>query len=251
MLRLLQKQESVLSEFCERDVFGTRISAYYKTYGTAFPFALFYLQETDGQITAALCRIDGDMTLCCNDNSDFEEINEFISAIGYSSLLCDTGVCAKLKKMPIRSGLIVEFNDDRKIYNENYTDCIANSFDLSDIYDILNCSGFEGLADKSSWLSDVYIRLNHGTAYIAHTIENGKTVACAMVLFETEKAALIGAVATLPEYRGKGYASTLVDSLAKGMNKKGKRVELLCVNNSIINFYNKLSFYKTGEWAIV
>lgn len=250
MLRLLQKQDDAFINFCTHDVFGTRISAYFMTYGTGFSFASFYLQESGNQITAAVCRIDGNMTICCKKNADIEELNEFIDIVGYSSLMCDADICGGLNLKSQKTGYIVEFKESKKT-SENKEICFSNGFELSDIYDILNRSGFDGLPEKLQWLQDVSTRLKKSTAYAEAINENGKPAACAMVLFETEKAALIGAVATVPECRGKGYAGALVSALAGEMAEKKKRAELLCANNSIYDFYSRLGFVKTGEWALV
>ncbi len=72
MLRLLQKQEDEFLELCMHDVFGTRISAYFMTYDTDYPFALFYMQDEDEYAFSAVCIIDGNMTLCCKEDADFE-----------------------------------------------------------------------------------------------------------------------------------------------------------------------------------
>ncbi len=250
MLRLLLEQEDALSLFCEKDVFGTRIAAYYNTYCMEYSYAVFYLQENELRVTAALCKIDEKMTVCCEDGADFEELVEFIKAIRYESMMCDARVCDKLKLEPIKTGSVVEFKSKQDA-TKNKDICFVNRFELSDIYGILNRSNFDGLGEKLQWLSDVSLRVKRGTAKAAAIEEFGEKVACAMILFETEKAALIGAVATIPEYRGKGYAGALVTSLAEYVKSGGKRAELLCARGSIIEFYNKLGFVKTGDWALV
>lgn len=250
MLRLLLEHEDALSLFCEKDVFGTRIAAYYKTYCTEYSFAVFYLQENEQKVTAALCKIDETMTVCCDDSADFEELVEFIKVIGFESILCDACVCEKLELEPKRTGLVVEFKKKPETI-KNKDICFVNGFELSDIYGILNRSNFDGLGDRLQWLSDVSLRVKRGTAKAAAVEELGEMIACAMILFETEKAALIGAVATIPKYRGKGYAGALVTSLAEAVKSDGKRAELLCARSSIIEFYNKLGFVKTGVWALV
>jgi len=250
MLRLLQAKEDALVRFCEKDVFGTRISAYYSTYGTEFAFALFYLQEIDQDVTAAISKIDGSVTLCCKENADFEELAEFLSVIGFESLMCSAETCGNLMLKPKKTGSVVEFKGSKKT-SEKCSKILTSGFELTDIYDILKRSDFDGLSERLPWLSDVSYRMKMSTASAKVAEAEGKAVACAMVLFETGSAALIGAVATLPEFRGRGFAGELVTSLAAEMTPKNKRTELLCAEGSIIDFYNKIGFEKTGEWAIV
>jgi GNAT superfamily N-acetyltransferase len=250
MLRLLAENENELTDFCERDVFGTRISACMNVYGTVYPFALFYLQENGEQVTAALCKIDEAMTLCCAVNADYEELLQFVKAVGFDSLICDASACSRLGLEPKKNGFVVEFKEIKKEVDYQRV-FFADGCELADVYDILNCSSFDGLGSRSQWLSDVGFRVNRGSARAAAAQEDGKLVACAMVLFETKTAALIGAVATLPEYRGKGCAGALVTSLALGEKAMNKRVELLCASNGIVDFYQKIGFETTGEWALI
>ena len=110
------------------------------------------------------------------------------------------------------------------------------------------CScGFE-LGDYRAFLADICARLNKGTASFAAVAENGEPCACAFALFEGTKSVLLGAVATDPSARGKGYASAIVGTLAE--EKSDKKVFLFCRNDSLADFYAKIGFKKVGCWAI-
>lgn len=250
MLRLLEHEEKALLDFCVRDVFGTKIAAYFATYGAAYPFAVFYLQESGSVVTAVVCKIDDAMTLCCEQDADFEELGAFVSTIGFNTLMCTACVSDKLNLTPQKTGFIVEFQE-RSILLDFQNITLSNSFELSDVYDILKHAEFEGLPEKGPWLADVVARVKKGTAK-AKVVKQAKDLAaCAMVLFETPQAVLIGAVATVPAFRGKGYAGALVTSLAMAARANNKKAELLCAKNSIFEFYKKLGFVKTGEWALI
>ena len=57
---------------------------------------------------------------------------------------------------------------------------------------------------------------------------------CAMVLFRTDKAALLGAVATVPEFRGRGIAGALVTRLANQELADEKRKLLFPLKSQLI-----------------
>ena len=78
--------------------------------------------------------------------------------------------------------------------------------------------------------------------------ENGSLSACAFALFEGEKSVLLGAVATSPEARGRGYASAIVSEIAE--KKSDKDVFLFCRNDGLEAFYSKIGFEIVGKWAI-
>ena len=92
------------------------------------------------------------------------------------------------------------------------------------------------------------MRLNKSTASLAAAESDGELCSCAFALFEGEKSVLLGAVATNPLARGKGYASKLVGTLAEA--KKEKEVFLFCRNDSLEAFYSGIGFETVGKWAI-
>ncbi|MBR2327517.1 MAG: GNAT family N-acetyltransferase [Clostridia bacterium] len=81
-----------------------------------------------------------------------------------------------------------------------------------DCHEILSSVGFP-LPPRDEFYVISFNRAKDGapTFYIA---EDGKTVATASLIAKNGELALLGAVATLPEYRGKGYAGALVSHAA-------------------------------------
>ena len=61
--------------------------------------------------------------------------------------------------------------------------------------------------------------------------------------------AVIGAVATLPDYRGRGYASACVSTLAASLQKEGRRIYLSPKNAGAQRLYAGLGFVPCGEWG--
>jgi predicted GNAT family acetyltransferase len=78
--------------------------------------------------------------------------------------------------------------------------------------------------------------------------ENGSLCACAFALFEGEKSVLLGAVATSPEARGRGFASAIVGAIAE--KKSDKDVFLFCRNDGLEAFYCGIGFETIGKWAV-
>ena len=70
MVKCVEKGDEAFLSFCDRDVFGTRIKAYFNCYSTDYDFVKFWVQtDENGNVTAAISRVDGDMTLCA-ENAD-------------------------------------------------------------------------------------------------------------------------------------------------------------------------------------
>lgn len=231
-------------DFLPADPYAARITALAETYGTEHAFAMFWVQCIDEKSVAAVCRVDGNMTVCCAGGADFEELSAFVNAVGFSSLTSDCEVMKKLGFEPSKASFTVEYKGGAAVGNiEKVSDC-----DKRKIYDLLCGCGFE-LGDYSAFLADVCARLNKGTASFAAVMENSEPCACAFALFKGKKSVLLGAVATDIKARGRGYASELVGTLAQ--ENSDKKVFLFCRNDSLADFYAGIGFEKVGCWAVI
>lgn len=241
MVKLIEDINSL--DFLPADPYAARITALAATYGTAHSFAMFWVQKIDEKAVTAVSRVDGNMTVCCLGGADFEELSAFINAVGFSSLTCDAEVMKNLGFEAAKTSFTVEYKGGAT----SATVGIARDCDKKKIYDLLCLCGFE-LGDYHAFLADVCARLNKGTATLSAVTDNGEPCACAFALFEGAKSVLLGAVATNPVARGKGYASKIVGTLAN--DKSDKKVFLFCRNDSLADFYAKIGFEKVGCWAI-
>lgn len=241
MVTLCENASELL--FLPADPYSARITALIKTYGTAYDFAMFWVQKIDGLPVAAISRTDGNMTLCCCENADYEELLCFINAVGYSSLTCDEKAMKMLGITPSKTSFTVKYNGGAKAEKEG----ILRDCDKKEIYNLLISCGFE-LGDYNAFLADVCARLNKQTASFVSAEADGEISACAFALFEGEKSVLLGAVATKESARGKGLASKLVGVLAE--EKSDKEVYLFCRNDKLVDFYGKIGFEPVGRWAV-
>jgi N-acetylglutamate synthase-like GNAT family acetyltransferase len=236
-------EDSFQFDFLPADPYAARITALSETYGSNQKFAMFWVQKIDDAPVAAVCRVDGNMTLCALENADYEELSAFIGAVGFLSLTCDAAVAEKLGLTPSKTSYTVRYNGGYEPKEGVHKDC-----DKRSVYNLLCECGFE-LGDYGSFLADVCARLNKGTASMAVREENGVLQACAFALFKGAKSVLLGAVATSPEARGRGYASELVGYLANA--ESDKQVYLFCREDSLAVFYGKIGFETVGKWAII
>lgn len=230
-------------DFLPADPYAARITALINTYGAGQSFALFWVQKINGIPVAAVSRVDGSMTLCAGENADFDELRVFMNAAGFGSLTCSEECIKKLGIADYKTSYTVKFVGGAKLAEHR----LVRDCDKRKIYDLLCECGFE-LGDYGAFLADVCSRLNKGTASLAAAEENGGLKACAFALFEGKKSVLLGAVATSPSARGRGYASALVCALAN--EKSEKEVFLFCRNDSLLEFYKKIGFEAVGRWAV-
>lgn len=247
MVKLVEKGDGAFLSFCDRDVFGTRIKSYFNCYSTDYDFVKFWVQtDENGYVTAAISRVDGDMTVSA-ENADFEELLQFVKIVGYTTIQCNRKVAERFTADETLWGYVVEFKEETNINEIS----LRQKFELKEIYSIIKAENLTGVGDYLPWLSDTTFRINRGTAKPLLCEIDGENAGCAMVLFRTDKAALLGAVATVPEFRGRGVARNLVTRLANEELKSGRRTELLCKSDSIVEFYKSIGFTVTDEWSLI
>ena len=249
MIKFVDSSDFDLNGVCSDDVFGTRILAYYNTYGAEFDFFKLWVQLAGDEITAAVCLIDGSATLTCRDNADFDELSAFLRMVGFATLQAELGAAQKLGFHRSVNGYIVRYTGQTA--PEKYADLsLQRNVDYQKIYSLIKSAGLIGVGEYLPWLSDVTYRVKKGTAKAAVAEIDGEACACAMQLFVTDKATLLGAVATDPQKRGRGLGGALVRMLADESFSSGRRTELLCKNDSIVDFYRSNGFGVVGEWAV-
>lgn len=122
-------------------------------------------------------------------------------------------------------------------------------------YPLLRACFGDTLPPFDSWYADVSHRLRHGGCRLLGIEADGRLAAGAMTTAECGPwesdagAAVIGAVATLPGYRGRGFASRCVTSLAAALQAENREVLLSPKNSPAQALYAKLGFAVCGEWG--
>lgn len=234
MLKLIDGISSL--DFLPADPFSAVITAMASTYGTDYGFARFYVQDN----RAALSIVDGNVNIFASADADIDEIREFLNVVGYSSVRGEKGVIDRLGLDIADSSYIVEYAGKSVPAPAGFTD----SREPREIYSLLTLSGFD-MGDFNAFSQDVCIRLNKGTASFGGIAED-ELYCCCFRLFEGSKSILLGAVATHPDFRGRGLASSLVPYMADSK----KPSFLFTRNDALLDFYINCGFEEKGRWAL-
>ncbi|MBQ7542022.1 MAG: GNAT family N-acetyltransferase [Clostridia bacterium] len=243
MIRRVFAWSSELSAVCERDVFGTRTLGYWNTYEAKREDVAFYAQYVDGRCVGVLSAAFGHASLSVTADSDLSEWRQFASFLGLCSLLCGRET-AKLMQIPTDdSGAVMQYFGTERTCRTRYITPQDDAFSYREVYSLLCECGFT-ISDYSAWLGDFALRVRKGTANVL-CVRDGQTVATASILFDSSRAVYLGAVATHPAYRGRGFGGDLVLSLAQC----GKRAQILCKPHRV-SFYESLGFRQIGEFVL-
>ena len=101
-----------------------------------------------------------------------------------------------------------------------------------------------------AFYADVLHRMRHGCFEQRVVKGDNGLLACAMTVAYCDDAAMIGAVATHPDARRKGYASACVTQLAASLQAQGKAVYLCPKNPYAERLYLSLGFEIKGQCGI-
>ena len=225
-------------DFLPADPFAAVIRALAETYGAnEVPFVRIAVQQDK----AALCSVDGNVTVCALEGADFEELSLYLKATGFLSVKGERSVIERLGFPAADGSFIVEFIPNEYPAPENFTaEC-----DIGSAYKLLFQAGFTS-DDFGAFKADICARLNKATAKFGGIVEDGSLLATCFRLFEGDKSILLGAVVTDIKARGRGLASALVPYMAS----PEKPSFLFCRQDSLLRFYENCGFRKCGEWAL-
>jgi predicted GNAT family acetyltransferase len=128
---------------------------------------------------------------------------------------------------------------------------------MSDAREIAETYGqiaeFAGLysADPEQRYQQIAKRIESGEGVHVVVKADGSIISHGNTTAETSVSAMIGGVFTLPEYRRKGYASTIVSALCHVLIKKGKSACLFYDNPESERLFQKLGFETIENWTIL
>ncbi len=116
--------------------------------------------------------------------------------------------------------------------------------EIKELYSLLqSCEGEAfRVPDYLVFLSDVTHRLNLGKCMILATDIAGRLASSVMTVSETPNAAIIGAVATHPDFRKRGLSRELVRTIASQINAQGREAYVFSASEANTRFYQNSGF---------
>lgn len=238
--------ESYIDILSAGDPFGCRIKSLYKTYNYTLPFVDFWIEITDNKCTALIARLESVFILRLTDDSDLDEISSFLRVSGASSIICD-GKYSLNVNLSRKDGPI--FMRDLPFKLEEKFDIISPS--VKDVYFVIDKCRSDNFSvpNYEDFTLDVTHKLNSKTIRM-YGISNGIVLqSCIMTLAESDDCAVLGALATLPNFRTCGFGSYLIKYITNILIKENKSVYLHRAKNENVDFYKKSGFKEYGIWA--
>ncbi len=209
-------------------------------YGVDKPFSTVYVDENG----CCLSILDGNGVMAGNVPQNAAEWTVFLNGLAdLKTLLApETLLCAVL---PFENGKTAVLSVMRYTGNfETPSDAVLLSSPRA-VHPLL-CAAFgeDDIPPFDSFYVDTAYRLRHGMCHIAAIEGESALLSAAMTVAETQDAAVIGAVATLPQHRKKGYAAMCLQALIQTLRAEqpGRAVYILPKDVSLQRFYENSGF---------
>lgn len=226
--------------------FGCRIKSLYNTYDYNLPFVDFWVQIIDDDCTALIARLETSFIMQITDEADMDELSAFMRVSGAASIIADGKYLLEVGLDRITGPILKSSN---VMENELYFDVTEPT--VKEVYSVISKCVSKNFAVPSyeSFALDVAHRLSKNTLRIYGIKEKDTLISCIMTLAETDDSAVLGALATDPDFRHSGYGTFLIKYINNVLVNEGKSVFLHRAPDENIEFYNRLGFEHIGTWA--
>ncbi len=249
MIRQITEQDlAFIGENQKVDPFLCRILSTIHMYGAySFVDCWVQIQEESECTMAYLSKMDGVLTLFAYTHADFQEISCFIEVVEVRYIMCSTECAAQLGITPDRTGSILKFgNVPVQLHGVEVNPPIQS------VYEVLQSCANEIFVPPpfEPFYLDMSHRIRHGGAKITGIMKQGRLIACAMTVAETEQTAVVGGVAVHPVYQRNGFGTRVVYGLLHlCAQQQQKHIYVYCDTNKNKQFYQSLGFLCCGIWA--
>lgn len=253
---LLAERDAPLEEACcFFPAVGAQIYGYFDRYQNRYPFCASWVCMDERQrVWGALGRYNGTLRLSCGflAQEQAQELAGFLSMTGCDTLEGPAKVLEQLqqaleRRSRIYSCAAMEYRGG--ILAADGLERIDASPRLDDVFEILKNSHphFAATAQYDQWLCDNSHRLRHQKGWTGTLC--GKATASVAAL--SPQYGLIASVATLPEARGKGYATVLTAWCVNKILSSGRIPVLMAGSAPVISLYRRAGFEESGSWGVV
>lgn len=199
------------------------------------------LDDEDNTI-ALLSSVDGNFTLISTEQTDVEEVHEFLKFFGYKSLISDVPLSTSAKKY----ALFKFIGDEKEECKERFT--ILNIESTISAYRGYHAVLFMDIDDDFySWYCDFSKRIvnNDAKAVALNQFEIYLSIATAPMIYKNT--AIISGVYTLRRFRNRGYSKATIYKLIEELKKDNVTDIYLWCEKEVEEFYKKIGFEKTGN----
>lgn len=198
--------------------------------------------DSEDNTTALLSSVDGNFTLISTEDTDFEEIKEFLEFFGCNSVLSDVPLSASAKSYALFRFLGNNSSED------NFDYCVLDSASTVSLYKEFYSLLFADLEnDFDLWYCDFSKKIVNNDAKAICLKQDEKPVSIAIAPMLYKNTAIISGVYTLKNCRNKGFSKATIYKLIEELKKNNVTDIYLWCEKDVEEFYEKIGFEKNRE----
>ena len=190
-----------------------------------------------------------------DDDFDVVELGQHLNSLADISTVSGTErtvdrLIPHIKFRSVRRMDFLELLDFKPVSNGDGTVSINRvaPSDCPELVDLYN--SMEELSELNRNLEEFSRAVEIGSARAVCIRRDGRIVSTASTAAENSMSGMLGGVCTLPDCRGRGYATRCVEEICGMMKESGKRLCLMFDNPTAGSIYARVGFRKIGRWAI-
>lgn len=252
MLKKLTQQElpAFVRACAYERVFGSKAMTALRAYGLGSETNRFYLCAERGEPTAALYLSDGVLAVSSGAQADVEEIAALIRRERVGEVDINWPQCAALQAI---LGGVTE-SSYYMVYAggaQEHADPDIRPGVLPDMFRVLQESHeyYRTHLNYAPWTADLERKLGRGLVELYQLELDGKVVGTGSITSEDDECGVLGAVAVIPEYRGRGLGSRISRFLVGRIQEKGKTPRLISGDDQVAELYREIGFAPCGRWG--
>lgn len=237
-------------------IFGTKLYAQARIYGLwDGPLEVWLLMAEDRPV-GAVSRLEGAFCVAAQPDAPLEELAEFVSLAGGRCLegpqplvqrLAET-VGGRLESSWILRAGRLPLSQLCERTGESQP-CRAQQLDPVRQLHALATPGFPRGEEADAWLVDASYRHRHGYADFYIQNKNSEVISTICILFKGASRCILGAMATHPAHRGRGYGGQMVRHALLEAAGQGLEPWLFTADDPLLDFYQPLGFAQEGRWG--
>lgn len=249
MIYQLETNDSSLFERLSSTHYGRRIKSHFLAYGIKYDFSRIFVIKREEQAVGIISAFNAsavisDMQDIRFTDKELEDIAIFVHMMKPCSVEIDPVYSDKLEPL-----LADMYSPDNRT---EFAFCSKGALPVLDIdecpsldsvFDILRVS-FQTLAQSYDlWITDTSHRVRHGLSqsFLMKDDSGKENCSTATIQYIIDRKALIGHVATLPEYRGQFYARRLLYWIGERLTNDGFEVRLFARPHRV-SYYEEIGF---------
>lgn len=234
------------------DLFYARVRCLWETYGPG-RIAEFWVQRTQREVTAWLCRSEDCLSVAATDAADWEELAEFAAFSGASVVFAPSrlALCGALEA---GGGSVLAWPGGNVVGTAHPDTAISVMTNPPGerLYALLaQCqSSSLQMPGRDGFLSDYARRTRLGTGRAKLMRFGDEDAAAIMTTAEAPGLAVVGGVAVVPKARGRGLATTALGMLVEELCRDGRNVLLAAGTDELVRFYESRGLVRCGQWRL-